>query len=61
MDPATADVDDSDWAVAVRHTVKTSPGKEPDSPFQPTPELWDEVLRERAEFERLRDGDTEEA
>ena len=29
--------------------------------FQPTPELWDEVLRERAEFERLRDGDTEEA
>ena len=29
--------------------------------FQPTPELWDEVLRERAEYERLRDGDTEEA
>ena len=29
--------------------------------FQPTPELWDEVLRERAEFERLRDGDTEES
>ena len=28
--------------------------------FQPTPELWDEVLRERAEFERLRDGDTNE-
>ena len=28
--------------------------------FQPTPELWDEVLRKRAEFERLRDGDTEE-
>ena len=28
--------------------------------FQPTPELWDEVLRERAEFERLRDGDTDE-
>ena len=29
--------------------------------FQPTPELWDEVLRDRTEFERLRDGDTEEA
>ena len=29
--------------------------------FQPTPELWDEVLRERAEYERLRDGDTDEA
>ena len=28
--------------------------------FQPTPELWDEVLRERAEYERLRDGDTDE-
>ena len=28
--------------------------------FQPTPELWDEVLRERAAYERLRDGDTEE-
>ena len=28
--------------------------------FQPTPELWDEVLRKRAEFERLRDGDTDE-
>ena len=26
--------------------------------FQPTPELWDEVLRERAAYERLRDGDT---
>ena len=25
--------------------------------FQPTPELWAEVLRERAEYERLRDGD----
>ena len=28
--------------------------------FQPTPELWDEVLRDRAEYERLRDGDTDE-
>ena len=28
--------------------------------FQPTPEVWDEVLRERAEYERLRDGDTDE-
>ena len=28
--------------------------------FQPTPELWDEVLRERAEYERLRDGDSDE-
>ena len=28
--------------------------------YQPTPELWDEVLRERAEYERLRDGDTDE-
>ena len=28
--------------------------------FQPTPELWDEVLRERAEYERLRDGDRDE-
>ena len=28
--------------------------------FQPSPELWDEVLRERAEYERLRDGDTDE-
>ena len=28
--------------------------------FQPTPELWDEVLRKRAEFERLRDGDRDE-
>ena len=28
--------------------------------FQPTPELWDEVLRERAEYERLRDGGTGE-
>ena len=28
--------------------------------FQPSKELWDEVLRKRAEFERLRDGDTNE-
>ena len=28
--------------------------------FQPTPELWDEVVRKRAEFERLRDGDRDE-
>ena len=28
--------------------------------FQPSPEVWDDVLRERAEFERLRDGDTGE-
>ena len=28
--------------------------------FQPSPELWDEVLRDRAEFERLRDGGTDE-
>ena len=28
--------------------------------FQPTQEAWDDVLRERAEFERLRDGDTDE-
>ena len=28
--------------------------------FQPSPEAWDEVLRVRAEFERLRDGDTDE-
>ena len=28
--------------------------------FQPTQEAWDEVLRERAEYERLRDGDTDE-
>ena len=28
--------------------------------FQPTQELWDEVLRKRAEFEALRDGDTDE-
>ena len=29
--------------------------------FQPTQEAWDEVLRIRAEYEGLRDGDTEEA
>ena len=28
--------------------------------FQPSKELWDEVLRKRAEFETLRDGDTDE-
>ena len=28
--------------------------------FQPTPELWDEVLRERIAYERLRDGDTDD-
>ena len=28
--------------------------------FQPTQEVWDDVLRERAEYERLRDGDTDE-
>ena len=28
--------------------------------FQPTQEVWDEVLRERAEFEALRAGDTDE-
>ena len=27
--------------------------------FQPTQEAWDEVLLKRAEFERLRDGDTD--
>ena len=26
--------------------------------FQPDKELWDEMLRKRAEYERLRDGDT---
>ena len=25
--------------------------------FQPTPEVWDQILSERAEFQRLRDGD----
>ena len=29
--------------------------------FQPSKEVWDDVLRKRAEYERLRDGDTEEA
>ena len=28
--------------------------------FQPSQELWDEVLRKRAEYERLRDGDRDE-
>ena len=28
--------------------------------FQPTKEVWDDILRKRAEFERLRDGDTDE-
>ena len=28
--------------------------------FQPSKEVWDDVLRKRAEYERLRDGDTEE-
>ena len=28
--------------------------------FQPTQEVWDNVLRERAKYERLRDGDTDE-
>ena len=28
--------------------------------FQPSKELWDEVLRKRAEFETLRDGDTDD-
>ena len=28
--------------------------------FQPSQEVWDQVLRKRAEFERLRDGDTDE-
>ena len=26
--------------------------------FQPSKEVWDEILRKRAEYERLRDGDT---
>ena len=29
--------------------------------FQPSKEVWDDILRKRAEYERLRDGDTEEA
>ena len=28
--------------------------------FQPTKELWDEIVRKRVKFERLRDGDTDE-
>ena len=28
--------------------------------FQPTKEVWDEIVRKRVEFERLRDGDTDE-
>ena len=28
--------------------------------FQPSPEVWDDMLRERAKFEALRDGDTDE-
>ena len=28
--------------------------------FQPTQEVWDEAVRIRTEFERLRDGDTDE-
>ena len=28
--------------------------------FQPTQEVWDQVLLKRAEYERLRDGDTDE-
>ena len=28
--------------------------------FQPTQEVWDDILRKRAEFETLRDGDTDE-
>ena len=28
--------------------------------FQPSQELWDEILRKRAEFEALRDGDTDD-
>ena len=28
--------------------------------FQPDKEVWDDILRKRAEFERLRDGDTDE-
>ena len=26
----------------------------------PSKEVWDDILRKRAEFERLRDGDTDE-
>ena len=28
--------------------------------FQPSPEVWEDMLRERAKFEALRDGDTDE-
>ena len=28
--------------------------------FQPTKELWDEIVRKRAEFEALRDGDADD-
>ena len=28
--------------------------------FQPSQEVWDQVLQKRAEFEALRDGDTDE-
>ena len=28
--------------------------------FQPSKELWDDILRKRAEFETLRDGDTDD-
>ena len=28
--------------------------------FQPSKELWDEMLRKRAEFEKLRDGNTDD-
>ena len=31
-----------------------------DHVFQPTQEVWDEVVRIRTEYERLRDGDTDE-
>ena len=31
-----------------------------DHVFQPTQEVWDEAVRIRTEFERLRDGDTDE-
>ena len=28
--------------------------------FQPSKEVWDDILRKRAKFETLRDGDTDE-
>ena len=28
--------------------------------FQPSKEIWDDILRKRAEFEKLRDGDRDE-